>query len=279
MKSRITKNDARLIGGVYVVLIIAGIAAWYFFREAAIIPFAATCLRVALLAQFEGVRRTSEQLDRIRSDAFDDYRQVESLLSLHASLRAERPLPPLRDHAASPDLIAHAVSRMLTDPPELVVELGSGSSTVFLALCLERLGRGKLISIDHDAQFAERTRAMLDEHGLSEHATVLHLPLEKVIIGGREFLWYAVGDLRPDVPIDFLFIDGPPYHVHPLARYPALPLMLPLLARDASIIFDDANRPEELKIAAMWREEFRDLAIETLPAEKGALLIRRRSQD
>ena len=275
MKSRITKNDARLIGGVYVVLIIAGIAAWYFFREAAIIPFAATCLLVALLAQFEGVRRTSEQLDKIRSDAFDDYRQFESLLSLHASLRAERPLPPLRDHSASPDLIAHAVSRMLSDPPELVVELGSGSSTVFLALCLERLGRGKLISIDHDAQFAERTRAMLNEHGLSGHATVLHLPLEKVIIGGREFLWYAVGDLRPDVPIDFLFIDGPPYHVHPLARYPALPLMLPLLARDATIILDDANRPEELRITAMWRNEFPDLAIEALPAEKGALLIRR----
>ena len=275
MKSRITKDDARLIGGVYVVLIIAGSAAWYFFREAAIIPFAATCLLVALLAQFEGVRRTSEQLDKIRSDAFDDYRQFESLLSLHASLRAERPLPPLRDHSASPDLIAHAVSRMLSAPPELVVELGSGSSTVFLALCLERLGRGKLISIDHDAQFAERTRAMLNEHGLSGHATVLHLPLEKVIIGGREFLWYAVGDLRPDVPIDFLFIDGPPYHVHPLARYPALPLMLPLLARDATIILDDANRPEELRITAMWRNEFPDLAIEALPAEKGALLIRR----
>ena len=159
--------------------------------------------------------------------------------------------------------------------PGLIVELGSGSSTVFLAYAVKRAGTGRIISIDHEDRFAERTRSMLHEHGLSPIVTVVHCPLIPIEIGGKEYNWYDADSVTLDSPIDMLFIDGPPYHVHPLARYPAIPLLKPFLSADAVIVLDDAARPEELRIAELWRSEFRDLAFERLETEKGALLGRR----
>lgn len=275
MKSRITKHDFRLIGVVYVTLILAGIVAWEEFGNAAILPFVATAVLVTLVVQFEGVRRTSEQLSEMRASAFDDYRQIESLLSLFATLKPELPFPPMRDHSASPDFLRHAVSLMLSRKPSTVMELGSGASTIIIAYCLKRLGSGRIVSVDHEARFAGITAGLIEEHGLQDFATVLHLPLAPVMIEGREYLWYSMNNFELKDPIDFLVIDGPPYHVHPLARYPAIPLLLDRLAPEAAVLLDDASRPEEKRIAKMWQSEFPEFTFAKLEAEKGALLVTR----
>jgi predicted O-methyltransferase YrrM len=275
MKSRLTRNDFRLISAVYATLLLASVVAWELFGNAAILPFIATAVLVVLIAQFEGVRRTSEQLSDMRASAFDDYRQVESLLSLYATLSPDRPLPPMRDHSASPDLLRHAVSLMLSRKPATVLELGSGASTIVIAHCLKRLGSGRIISIDHDPRFAAITAGWIEEHGLQNFAKVLHAPLVPARIEGAEYLWYSIGDLDLESPIDFLVIDGPPYHVHPLARYPAVPLLVDRLSADACVLLDDANRPEEIRIAKLWQSEFPELGFTRLEAEKGALLITR----
>ena len=275
MKSRITKNDFRLLGVVYITLILAGIVAWEKFGNAAILPFVATAVLVILVVQFEGVRRTSEQLSEMRASAFDDYRQIESLLSLFATLKPDLPLPPMRDHSASPDFLRHAVSLVLSRKPATVMELGSGASTIVIAYCLKRLGSGRIVSVDHEARFAGITAGLIEEHGLQDFATVLHLPLSPVMIEGREYLWYSMNDFELKAPIDCLVIDGPPYHVHPLARYPAIPLLLDRLAPEAAILLDDALRPEEKRIARMWQSEFPEFTFAKLEAEKGALLVTR----
>lgn len=275
MKSRITKHDFRLIGVVYVTLLLAGIVAWEKFGNAAVLPFVATAVLVILVVQFEGVRRTSEQLSEMRASAFDDYRQIESLLSLFATLKPELPFPPMRDHSASPDFLRHAVSLMLSRKPSTVMELGSGASTIIIAYCLKRLGSGRIVSVDHEARFAGITAGLIEEHGLQDFATVLHLPLAPVMIEGREYLWYSMNNFELKDPIDFLVIDGPPYHVHPLARYPAIPLLLDRLAPEAAVLLDDASRPEEKRIAKMWQSEFPEFTFAKLEAEKGALLVTR----
>jgi predicted O-methyltransferase YrrM len=277
MKSRITRNDFRLISAVYVTLLLASVVAWRMFGNAAILPFIATAVLIILFAQFEGVRRTSEQLTEMRASAFDDYRQIESLLSLYAALDPDHPLPPMRDHSASPDLLRHAVSLMLRRKPATVLELGSGASTVVIAYCLKRLGGGRIVSIDHDPEYAAITAKWIEEHGLQDFATVLHMPLMPTRIDGAEYLWYSIADLDLDGPIDFLVIDGPPYHVHPLARYPAVPLLIDRFAPDAFALLDDASRPEEIRIAKLWQSEFPELAFTKLEAEKGALLLTRSS--
>lgn len=275
MKSRVTRNDISVIGAAAAALIVAGMVAASISGRASIIFFGVLCVVVVLWAQFESMRRTSEQLLQMQKVAFDDYRQIESLLSLIATLEPERPLPPLRDYAASPDFLRYAISLMLERRPRIVVEVGSGSSTVFLAYCLKKLGGGKLISLDHEVEFAERTRTMLQLHGLSEYVTVLYAPLEDVRIEGSDYRWYTLKDFHPGGSVDILIIDGPPYHVHPLARYPAIPLLLPHMSAEFVALMDDAIRPEEVRITKRWKNEFPDLAISVLEAEKGALLMSR----
>ena len=275
MKSRITRTDFRLIVEVYITLLLASAVAWKKFGNAAILPFVVTALVIMLIVQFESVRRTSEELTELRQSAFDDYRQIESLLSLMAALKPELPLPPMRDHSASPDLLRHAVALMLSHKPAVVLELGSGASTIVLAYCQKRLGAGRIVSIDHDAEYAAQTAAMIEHHGLQAFASVTHVPLAPLRVDGREYLWYSIDDLPALDPIDFLMIDGPPYHVHPLARYPAIPLLHDRLGSDALILLDDADRPEERRITKMWKAEFPDLNFARLETEKGALLLTR----
>jgi predicted O-methyltransferase YrrM len=275
MKSRVTRNDFSIIAAATAVMIVASLAGWQLFGSAAVLAVVTVALAIALWAQFESMRRTSEQLTELRKNAFDDFRQVESLLSLFATLKPDLPLPPLRDHSMSPDLLRIAVEIMLERRPRVTVELGSGASTIFLAYCLKRIGSGKIISVDHDPIFAEKTRAMIGQHGLSDYAKVLSRPLEPLRMRGNEYVWYSIHPSDTEGPIDLLVIDGPPYHTHPLARYPALPVMLPYMTQNSVAILDDANRPEEQRIMELWRAEFPELSMEILETEKGALRIER----
>jgi hypothetical protein len=76
-------------------------------------------------------------------------------------------------------------------------------------------------------------------------------------IGVEQFEWYDLGlvDL-PDNSVDFLVIDGPPSTTGALARYPALPLLERMLADEAVIILDDANRMDEVEDVARWFKEY-----------------------
>jgi predicted O-methyltransferase YrrM len=275
MKSRVTKNDAAVL--ILTSLGLAAVASisWKLFGEAAVIVAIAVALAFILWMQLESMRRTSEQIDLLRKNAFDDYRQIESLLAIASAIRPDAPLPPLRDHSASPDFLRHVISHMGRTHPSLCVELGSGSSTIFIAYCLKQLGSGKLISLEHDVDFAEKTRLMIQEHGLTQYASVQWCPLQAFTLDNAEYRWYSLDQFTPPGAIDLVIIDGPPFHVHPLARYPALPLLWPFMATTTSLFLDDASRPEETRTVGMWKEKFPDFSWTQLEAEKGAMLISR----
>jgi hypothetical protein len=64
-------------------------------------------------------------------------------------LMGEVPLD-LSGWAADPVMVHNAVRLLVEVRPALVVECGSGSSTVVLARCLRGLGHGRIVSLDHD---------------------------------------------------------------------------------------------------------------------------------
>jgi hypothetical protein len=145
--------------------------------------------------------------------------------------------------------------------PEIVLECGSGSSTVFIAACLRALGHGKLITLDHDRAYAERTQSLLAEQGLAEWATVLIAPLVERRITGKTYRWY---DFEPEAvlpkhSVGVMFVDGPPAwtpdgHVIEMARFPAVPVLRDYLAADWIIVMDDSNRSDERSIGQHWSE-------------------------
>ena len=140
--------------------------------------------------------------------------------------------------------------------PKLMMELGSGSSTVLFAAALRANGSGRLISVEHDAAHAKHTAALLAQAGLSERAELVLAPLSDLALHGRTFQWYDLGSLLGTLSekVDLLFVDGPPGKVQSLSRFPALPMLAPHLSPRAMVIVDDGAREDEVEMVKLWRD-------------------------
>ena len=178
-------------------------------------------------------------------------RQHHALLQIRPLL-GELPLD-LGGWAADPWLLHNAVRLLIDTRPGLVVECGSGSSTVVLAQCLRALGKGRVVSIDHDPEYARRTTEMLQQRGLNDVATVITAPLADRELDGGSVRWYDA-QFEPLIQgsIDVLVVDGPPGDTARRARYPAVPLLRRKLAPECRILMDDGDRPDEYAIAHAW---------------------------
>lgn len=205
----------------------------------------------------------------------ENYRQIEALFFLFSTLKVRHPLPPMRVWAVSPDFAGIAVSLVREHRPKCVLELGSGVSTLVTAYALEENKEGIVVSLDHDGRFAAISTANVAKHGLQKIATVIHAPLKEVAIDGKSWLWYGLDQVRNLGTIDMLIVDGPPNATQRLARYPALPVLFPLLSKDAVILLDDAYRADETEIIRLWLKKFGEFKLEQLDAEKGAAVLRR----
>jgi predicted O-methyltransferase YrrM len=184
------------------------------------------------------------------------------------------PLPPMTGWAITPQLAAICVRELWSRQPKVVVELGSGVSSIVHAYALAKLGQGKVWSLDHERDFAEKTRQSLVAHGVAHYVEVIDAPLIPHQIGGEIYLWYNLTGLPHDLNIDMLVIDGPPNHSGRLARYPALPLLRDRLADGALIVLDDAARTSERRAVERWLAECGDALQPTfLPTPKGTALL------
>jgi predicted O-methyltransferase YrrM len=271
MKFRTTSEDRFRIGAVTIVTLLVGSIAWNVIGEAALVLLGVLCLAIVLLAQMELAGLLREHLNR---ELLYGFRQVEALFSLFSTLRPELPLPDTRDWAASPDFLKKLTEVILTQEAQMVAETGSGVSTLVIGYCLKRLGRGKVISLEHDERFATATNELIKFHGLTQFASVIHCPLVKVDIGKETFSWYSMKGVRFENAIDVLVIDGPPATGQEFPRYPALPLLSAHLAQNAVILLDDGRRPGESRTNKRWTAEFPPITSEFLPTEKGAFLLR-----
>ena len=233
-------------------------------------PVIAIGAGTAVLA-FE-LTRVAATLRRRLDELEADIAQTQPLVTLASLLPTRRPLPELRGYAIAPDCAVMLAQLVADRRPELVVETGSGASTVILAYALEKLGRGRVIALEHDPAYARRTRDELARHGLTAYAEVRDAPLEQI----RTHRWYsprAIADLEH---IDLVIDDGPPRHVGPMLRYLSLPLLAPRMREDALFVLDVVGS-EEREILARWRAELPHLAHEHLATKKGNVLISRRA--
>lgn len=213
-----------------------------------------------------------EHLVAIRQEVYAIFPQTQALAALERLLALPQALPPTRGWAGSPDFLLALAQQALQQRPTRVVECSSGVSTLVLARCMQMNGSGHVYSLEHEAVYAHKTRAMLREYGLSAFATVLHAPL----VQADERAWYDISTLPGAAkPIELLVVDGPPESLGPLARYPALPRLAPVLAEHCTILLDDAGRADEQEIVARWRCEFPAYRSQYLPFEKGIAILTR----
>jgi len=225
----------------------------------------------------ETVRRLGARVEReVKNEIKLTFRQLEALQNLTAVLPPNDVLPATRGWAASPDLLMVLVDLVVSERPSLVVECGSGASTLWLALAMRRFGvDGRVVALDHDPVFGAKTRDLLARHDVSDLAEVRDAPLESFSIDGETYSWYARQAWEDLKGIDLLFVDGPPATTGHQARYPALPLLSGLLSPAATAVLDDLVVPDMQNVLQLWLDAYPDFGSEVLPLEKQAAVLRR----
>ncbi|MBL8155708.1 MAG: class I SAM-dependent methyltransferase [Anaerolineae bacterium] len=244
--------------------------AWVLVREVSLL-FALITLGGLLL---DTLLRVYHQL---QVENIQHYWQIEAVFSLYSTLKIDHPLPPMRLWAASPDFLVLSIALIKRHKPGIVVEIGSGVSTIVNSYALREAGRGSLIALEHEENFAAITADNLIAHQLSSLAQVIYAPLKPVWVDGREFLWYDREQLADIPAIDLLIVDGPPEKTGPLARLPALSVLFDKLNDGAYILVDDFMRTDEHTMVSQWVQAFPLQVVRTYANEKGAAILRKTS--
>ena len=208
------------------------------------------------------------------------YRQTEALMHIHGRVRFEATPPALRGWPVSPDFAVLAM-RQLEDLHErgaklVVLECGSGASTIILGTLLREFGRGRLVSLESDKDCFEETRRNVLLHGLREWVEVHHAPLVSHELYGVQYLWYDVTKLELPGKINLVIVDGPRGDIARLARFPAVPVLHPWMEYGCRVLVDDASRIDEREMIKRWLKLALVEKAETFATEKGAALVRGR---
>jgi predicted O-methyltransferase YrrM len=180
--------------------------------------------------------------------------QIDATLQIHHRLPTDGPVPLMGGWAMSPVGMKTLIDLASAPEVSLIVECGSGTSTIFLAMALERAGKSnaRVVSLEHLDEYADLTRTQLQALGLDERVEVRVAPLEPVTIEAEDFLWYSKSSYQDLSGIDLLLVDGPPGATGPKARFPAYPVLKASLASRAVLILDDTVRRDERRIAETW---------------------------
>jgi len=208
----------------------------------------------------------------------------------------------------SADFALHMLQLVLSQPPELVIEFGSGTSTHLLLQGLavafpQATGSAQgarsapqLLTFEHLADYHQRTAELIASCRLRRHAQLLFAPLQPWCDASGSYSYYsqlecinaAATALRRkrQRPLRQLLVivDGPPGATNRWARYPALPVLLEAIPADPArplevcLLLDDAIRSEEQEIAAAWQALLAERGIAASrrdhPFEKGAIELR-----
>lgn len=195
----------------------------------------------------------------------------------------------------SSDYMLYLVKLIDQNDYDLIIEFGSGSSTLAIAKTLANLtsrrqGRPPVgfASFDHLEQYYQQTLAQLEHGGLADFVQLHLSPLDDYAApNGNIYRYYSCQTVLAELAQNNAFqqlrmlvtVDGPPGNTGKHARYPAVPLVMSLFKwANIDFLMDDAARADEKEIISLWKK---DIAVSGLIAtekiiklEKGASLIR-----
>lgn len=146
---------------------------------------------------------------------------------------------------------------VLQRQPRNILELGSGSSTIWMGLFAKQCG-SKLTTVEHDNHYADETARLIKDFGLEDTVNLRLAELTEIRMNGRDAMWYDPQALEGLDGIDMLVVDGPPKATGPEARLPALSMLVDSLAPNCTVILDDMHRKEEQTIFSRWQEAYPD---------------------
>lgn len=211
---------------------------------------------------FAGLARKRD-LDRL-------YDQVAGLFQVQAAIEGRPILRRMRGWAISPDAMSWLLNDLQHRSNPAVVEFGCGQSTVIIASMLKLRTGGKLLSVEHDHEYARGIQQQLELLNLMDFVEFVFCPLVDIptIDGGTPVKSYDLRELKTNT-IDLALVDGPPVACGDTTRHVPLKWALDHLSHGGSAFLDDADRPGEQKLVDALRREFPGFQFEELDTEKG----------
>ena len=166
---------------------------------------------------------------------------------------------PWPGSSISPSGLKLLVDDVLLNERELVVEMGSGISTVALGSAVAQVG-GKMLSFEENAEWKGMVDGWLSEAGIASSVQVIHAPTKATSINGYEGTWYdksvVLGHIKGKT-IAQLLVDGPTACTvgREMSRYPAVPVLFESFGKSFSVFLDDSDRLGEQRIVDRWERE------------------------
>lgn len=239
-------------------------------------------VQVLFKQQADELTRVRKFLDSsLKKEIANATRQIQAFTGLENYWRTGE-LPTTntesQGYPVSPDFSLYVVSLLEQNNYDLVIEFGSGISTLVIAKALRKLESKRadqpqvgFASFDHLPQYYQQTLDLLQQAGLAEKVELHYAPLQDwEALNGNIYPYYTCQEALSTLAQRYsstdlrilVIVDGPPQATGPHARYPAGPLMLNYF-NSARIdwLLDDYIRPDEKEIVQLWSSELNNTNI------------------
>ena len=225
----------------------------------------------------EQVRRRMQAGLATRADLDRLYERVAAAVQIQGALNGLPIVRPMPGWALSSDAIVQILCDLQERSSPVLVEFGSGQSTVIFAAWFRARGSGRFVSFEHDAAHAEAIGRQLDAAKLAAHVELKLIPLadRAAVDGLPASKSYALPDTFPG--FDVAVVDGPSYFFGESTRYHPLAWSIDLLNPGGAAYLDDTNRPQEKRILEVLARRA-DLEVKDLGTANGFARITRKAR-
>ncbi|WP_297361255.1 class I SAM-dependent methyltransferase [Thauera sp.] len=243
-------------------------------------------------AELNNLRKHLEST--VKKEMLNATQQLEAFLDIQSFLSHGEHLPSMHGWPVSPDFARYLIELLEKNHYDLILEFGSGTSTVVIAKALARINHGRQdkaaviqVAFEHLPKYHAQTLAVLQTAHLADAVQVVLAPLEPYAApNGNTYSYYACQDnlaelakqLPADITTILMVVDGPPGSTGKHARYPALPAVLTHFKnKKIDVVLDDYFRADEKEVGALWQHDFEtagyETTFETIKMEKDACFI------
>lgn len=222
--------------------------------------------------QSDDLVRTRRHLETaVKNNSANAVRQLQSFVGMQEYF-ATGVLPAFNSEAhswpISADFALCLMRQLVLKPYDLVIEFGSGMSTVIvaksLALMADRHGTRQtpFVSFDHLDSYYQQTLAYVQQAGLEKAVQLLLTPIEDwQAEDGQVYPYYSCQSTLAKLAKQrqatrkriLVIVDGPPAATGPQARYPAGPLLMEHFPNaHIDFLMDDYIREDEKQVVQHW---------------------------
>lgn len=219
------------------------------------------------------IERTNWLNNNMKWKVDEHYKRLDALFSIYNYVNHNTFFPNFVDWSISSDSAYLILKYFLESKDGIILDIGSGSSTFLFSLISKGKHSRRIISLDNDLYYYNKTKTLLQLNNTYDNIELYHVPLKTYEINQKEWIWYDISKIDFGTQkIAMIMVDGPAGNVQKNSRYPACALLEKYIRKDTVIILDDGHREDEKEVVNIWKDEF-SLASKFYNTSKGLFVL------